>query len=130
MFLKLFGAMGLTWILELITWIISQYTECVELPIAVSIILIIPNTLQGFIIFLVFAIKPTVRKIIAEKFRSRWSRISVNTVTTTYNKRASRNSIIIRRDPKSRATPPLRNSVSYRPSSDLDFGASDSDPFD
>ena len=25
---------------------------------------------------------------------------------------------------------PIRNSVSYRPSSDLDFGASDSDPFD
>ena len=48
MFLKLFGAMGLTWILELIAWIISQYTE--EVPLALTIILNTPTVLQGIVI--------------------------------------------------------------------------------
>ena len=48
MFLKLFGAMGLTWILELIAWIISQYTE--EVPLALTIILNTPTVLQGTVI--------------------------------------------------------------------------------
>ena len=45
MFLKLFGAMGLTWILELIAWIISQYTE--KVPLALTIILNTPTVLQA-----------------------------------------------------------------------------------
>jgi len=136
MFLKLFGAMGLTWILELIAWIISQYTE--EVPLALTIILNTPTVLQGVIIFLVFAIKPTVRKSLAEKFRNskkRWSCGSNVTDVTNIgpapfnNKRISGS--IIKRHPKAVGEPvPIRNSVSYRPSSDLDFGASDSDPFD
>ena len=68
MFLKLFIAMGLTWIFELIALAISQLTDEGDMPQWVSILLNIANVLQGIIIFFVFGFKPSVRDRIREKY--------------------------------------------------------------
>ena len=54
MILKLFIAMGLTWILELIALAISLSSNEGDIPQWVSIILNVANVLQGIVIFIVF----------------------------------------------------------------------------
>ena len=68
MLLKLFIAMGLTWLLEIIAFAVSQSTDKGDVPEWVSILLIIPNVVQGIIIFLVFGIKPSNREHIKKRY--------------------------------------------------------------
>jgi hypothetical protein len=67
MLLKLFIAMGLTWILELIALAVTQLVDEGDVPQWISIILNIANVLQGIVIFIVFGFKPSVRNHIREK---------------------------------------------------------------
>ena len=69
MFSKLFMAMGLTWFLELLAWIISEYTAEGQVDMSISVILNIPNVLQGVLIFLVFGLKKSASEAISQKLR-------------------------------------------------------------
>ena len=67
-FLKLFGAMGLTWLLEVIAWLIVK-TNDKPVHDAINVILNLPNVLQGLIIFCVFGIKKSVKTGIRKTYR-------------------------------------------------------------
>ena len=67
-FLKLFGAMGLTWLLEVIGELIVKNSNS-PVPDALDVILNLPNVLQGLIIFCVFGIKKSVKTGIRKTYR-------------------------------------------------------------
>ena len=120
MILKLFIAMGLTWILELIALAISLSSNEGDIPQWVSIILNIANVLQGIVIFIVFGFKPSVRDHIREKYlgnnsqnsqsQNRARKISIPTESSSGS--------IIRRSSTTRPPPTLMKSVSYSPCND------------
>ena len=127
MFLKLFIAMGLTWIFELIALAISHLTDEGDVPQWVSIILNIANVLQGIIIFFVFGFKPSVRDRIREKYHERSSQ-------TRHGRKISKtesSSVNSFRRNSMKATPTLMKNLSYSPSSngsDVEFApASDNE---
>ena len=66
MFLKLFVALGLTWILEIISWMIISTKS--NVPEWFTGVLNIANILQGFVVFVIFGLKATIRKIFKAKF--------------------------------------------------------------
>ena len=68
MFLKLFIAMGLTWILELIAWLISKFGQDGTISLPLIIILNIATVLQGVVVFFVFVFKKSTRQSIKDKF--------------------------------------------------------------
>ena len=130
MFLKLFIAMGLTWILELIAVAISHCTEEGDVPQWVSIIINIANVLQGVIIFFVFGFKPSVRDSIRKKYgygeqssqssqghrRHKISRTeSSNLNSMRKNSTSSLNSI---RKSSTKNPPIMLKEVSFSPSND------------
>ena len=67
-FLKLFGAMGLTWLFEVIALLIMK-TSDKPVPDALNVILNLPNVFQGFIIFCVFGIKKSVKTGLQKTYR-------------------------------------------------------------
>lgn len=120
MLLKLFIAMGLTWILELIALAVTQLVDEGDVPQWISIILNIANVLQGIVVFIVFGFKPSVRNHIREKYlgnnsqnsqsQQRSRKISIPTESSSGS--------IIRRNSTTRAPPTLMKSVSYSPYND------------
>ena len=120
MLLKLFIAMGLTWILELIALAVTQLVDEGDVPQWISIILNIANVLQGIVIFIVFGFKPSVRNHIREKY------LGNNSQNSQSQHRARKISIptesssgsIIRRSSTTRPPPTLMKSVSYSPYND------------
>ena len=126
MFLKLFIAMGLTWILELIALAISHLTDEGDVPQWVSIILNSANVFQGIIIFFVFGFKPSVRDRIREKYRERSSQSHPG---RKISKTESSSANSVRRHSMNRLT--LMQNISYSPSSngsDVEFSpASDNE---
>ena len=120
MLLKLFIAMGLTWILELIALAVTQLVDEGDVPQWISIILNIANVLQGIVIFIVFGFKPSVRNHIKEKYlgnnsqnsqsQQRTRKISIPTDSSSGS--------IIRRNSTTRPPPTLMKSVSYSPYND------------
>ena len=120
MLLKLFIAMGLTWILELIALAVTQLVDEGDVPQWISIILNIANVLQGIVIFIVFGFKPSVRNHIREKY------LRNNSQNSQSQQRARKFSIptesssgsIIRRNSTTRPPPTLMKSVSYSPYND------------
>ena len=122
MLLKLFIAMGLTWILELIALAVSQFTQEGDVPQEVSIILNIANVLQGIVIFFVFGFKPSIRKTIKEKYLRQSSQTSQ--VPRRKTSLQTESSTASRRNSTSRVQPVLLKSVSYSPcqdGSDVEF---------
>ena len=119
MLLKLFIAMGLTWILELIALAVTLLVDEGDVPQWISIILNIANVLQGIVVFIVFGFKPSVRNHIREKYlgnnsqnsqsQQRSRKISIPTESSSGS--------IIRRN-STRAPPTLMKSVSYSPYND------------
>ena len=117
MLLKLFIAMGLTWILELIALAVTQLVDEGDVPQWISIILNIANVLQGIVVFIVFGFKPSVRNHIRDKYlgnnsqnsqsQHRARKISIPTESTSGS--------IIRRNSTTRPPPTLMKSVSYSP---------------
>ena len=88
-FLKLFVAFGLTWVFEVVAWLISPDGSSQEVPIALQIILNIPNVSQGVIIFFVFGLKRVGEKSnrLGSKRRShRYSRSASTSSTTASTK--------------------------------------------
>ncbi len=65
---KLFAAMGLTWTLEVVAWLMSNYGEN-NVPFGLQIAVNTANVLQGIVIFFVFAFKKT-NKTKVKKWRS------------------------------------------------------------
>ena len=109
MLLKLFIAMGLTWLLEIIAFAVSQSTDKGDVPEWVSILLIIPNVIQGIIIFLVFGIKPSNRDHIKKKYLKNHCAPS-NSTHMSSNYGSS-----IHRQNSTNSTPIIKKSVSYSP---------------
>ena len=110
MLLKLFIAMGLTWLLEIIAFAVSQSTDKGDVPEWVSILLIIPNVVQGIIIFLVFGIKPSNRDHIKKRYLRR-----VSCAPTTNVSSINYGSSIHRQNSTNSAPIIKKKSVSYSP---------------
>ena len=68
MFFKLFIALGLTWILEIIAWIII--TTKTDVPQWFAVVLSIANVLQGFVVFAIFGLKASARKNMKQRAQS------------------------------------------------------------
>ena len=68
MFFKLFIALGLTWILEIIAWIIISTNT--DVPQWFAVVLSIANVLQGFVVFAIFGLKASARKNLKQKAQS------------------------------------------------------------
>ena len=68
MFFKLFIALGLTWILEIIAWIII--TTKSPVPQWFGVLLNIANILQGFVVFAIFGLKASARKNLRQRAQS------------------------------------------------------------
>ena len=68
MFFKLFIALGLTWILEIIAWIII--TTKSPVPQWFGVLLNIANILQGFVVFAIFGLKASARKNLKQRAQS------------------------------------------------------------
>ena len=60
MFLKLFVALGLTWSLEIIAWIIISTDS--DVPEWFTVVLNLANILQGIVVFMIFGLKATARR--------------------------------------------------------------------
>merc|ERR1739838_400390 len=105
--------MGLTWMLEIIAFVVSQSTKDGDVPEWVSIFLTIPNVFQGIIIFLVFGIKPSNRDHIKKKYLRKPSCAQTNSsrmIGDSYGHSIKRQN----------STPILKKSVSYSPCNDKD----------
>ena len=119
MLLKLFIAMGLTWILEFIALAISLTSAKGDVPQWVSIMLNIANVLQGIVIFFVFGLKPSVRNHIKEKFFGHHSLSSPNQKTQRFSFPSDgSNGNTLQRNSGSRPHSTLLRSVSYFPSNE------------
>ena len=82
MFFKLFIALGLTWILEIIAWIII--TTETDVPQWFAVVLSIANILQGFVVFAIFGLKASARKNLKQRAQSmRMTTMSRSTSYTT-----------------------------------------------
>ncbi|XP_059078754.1 G-protein coupled receptor Mth-like isoform X2 [Tigriopus californicus] len=68
-YLKLFVAMGLTWVFEILAWVLSE--KSVQAPQPIIICLNMVNICQGIVMFVVFALKDTTRQKILDAFSSR-----------------------------------------------------------
>ena len=60
--------MGLTWLFEVIAWLIVIYSN-EPVPDALNVILNLPNVFQGLIIFCVFGIKKSVKSELRKTYR-------------------------------------------------------------
>ena len=124
MILKLFIAMGLTWILELIALAISLSSNEGDIPQWVSIILNIANVLQGIVIFIVFGIKPSVRNLIREKYVEGKILSSSRRSTQRFSFPVdSSNGSTLQRSITTRPHRTLMNSVSYSPATPSNDGS-------
>ena len=124
MILKLFIAMGLTWILELIALAISLSSNEGDIPQWVSIILNIANVLQGIVIFMVFGFKPSVRNHIKEKYFEGNSVSSPRRSTQRFSFPVdSANGSTLQRNITTRPHRTLMNSVSYSPATPSNDGS-------
>ena len=124
MILKLFIAMGLTWILELIALAISLSSNEGDIPQSVSIILNIANVLQGIVIFIVFGIKPSVRNLIREKYVEGKILSSPRRSTQRFSLPVdSSNGTTLQRNITTRPHRTLMNSVSYSPATPSNDGS-------
>ena len=124
MLLKLFIAMGLTWILELIALAVTQLVDEGDVPQWISIILNIANVLQGIVIFIVFGIKPSVRNHIKEKYFEGNSVSSPRRSTQRFSFPVdSSNGSTIQRNITTRPHRSLMNSVSYSPATPSNDGS-------
>ena len=125
MLVKLFIAMGLTWILELIALAISLSSNEGDIPQWVSIILNIANVLQGIVIFIVFGIKPSVRNHIKENYFQHNSVSSPNRRSTQRFSFPvdSSNGSTLQRNSVTRPHRTLMNSVSYSPATPSNDGS-------
>ena len=124
MILKLFIAMGLTWILELIALAISLSSNEGDIPQWVSIILNIANVLQGIVIFIVFGIKPSVRNLIREKYVEGKILSSSRRSTQRFSFPVdSSNGSTLQRNITTRPHRTLMNSVSYSPATPSNDGS-------
>ena len=82
MFFKLFIALGLTWSLEIIAWIII--TTKTDVPQWFAVVLSIANVLQGFVVFAIFGLKASARKNLKQRAQSmRMTTMSRSTSYTT-----------------------------------------------
>ncbi|XP_059098467.1 uncharacterized protein LOC131892660 [Tigriopus californicus] len=73
-YLKLFVAMGLTWVFEILAWVLSE--KSVQAPQPIIICLNMVNICQGIVMFHVFALKDTTRQKISDIFSSRGHRFT------------------------------------------------------
>ena len=89
-FLKLFGAMGLTWLFEVIAVVIMKTSE-EPIHAALTVILNLPNVLQGLIIFCVFGIKKSVKSGIRKTYR--WMKLLFTLTLETKLSLSVRNSM-------------------------------------
>ena len=117
MLLKLFIAMGLTWMLEIIAFAVSQSTEDGDVPQLISILLTIPNVFQGIIIFSgLFGIKASNRNHIKKKyFGKKLSSTNQSSTKMSFYGESSGTSFN-----RQNSTPILKKSVSYSPCNDKD----------
>ena len=124
MLLKLFIAMGLTWILELIALAVTQLVDEGDVPQWISIILNIANVLQGIVIFMVFGFKPSVRNHIKEKYFEGNSVSSPRRSTQRFSFPVdSSNGSTLQRNITTRPHRTLMNSVSYSPATPSNDGS-------
>ena len=72
---KLFVAMGLTWSVEILAWLLSGDEE--RAPEGVIVALNMLNVCQGPVVFYVFAMKPSTKQKVAKTFsREKTYRVS------------------------------------------------------
>lgn len=71
-YFKLFVAMGLTWVFEILAWILSE--KSVQAPQPIIIILNMVNISQGIVMFVVFTLKDTTIQRLTDKFSTRGHR--------------------------------------------------------
>jgi hypothetical protein len=64
-YLKLFVAMGLTWAIEILAWVLSDNNT--PAPQAIIILLNLMNIFQGIVIFFMFTLKPSTVQKLREK---------------------------------------------------------------
>ncbi|KAG5313522.1 MTH2 protein, partial [Pseudoatta argentina] len=67
MYLKLFIVMGITWVLEILAWVIGTNI----LPVFIWYLADIINALQGLIIFVVFVCRRKIKKMLLKQFRGK-----------------------------------------------------------
>ena len=67
MYLKLFIVMGITWVLEILAWVIGTNI----LPKYIWYLADIINALQGLIIFVVFVCRRKIKEMLLKQFRGK-----------------------------------------------------------
>ena len=121
-FLKLFVAFGLTWVFEVVAWLISS--DRISVPMPLQILLNIANVLQGLIIFFVFGLKrqgkgPRGRGTLKHRYSSR-----SHSTSSTAGSAASTRSLQFRKgnNPRVSTNPAGRN---YRRSVSSELSSSE-----
>lgn len=70
MYLKLFSAMGLTWVFEVLAWFVARYDVDGSVPVEIQVFVNLFNVLQGIVIFVVFGLKGSTSSKVKQKVRS------------------------------------------------------------
>lgn len=87
LYLKLFIVMGITWSMEIVSWLLST----VKTPQYLWYITDLANTLQGVIIFIIFVCKKKIKRLLLKKFRRQNKKIlSRNSTRSICHSSASR----------------------------------------
>lgn len=87
LYLNLFIVMGITWSMEIVSWLLST----VKTPQYLWYITDLANTLQGVIIFIIFVCKKKIKRLLLKKFRRQNKKIlSRNSTRSICHSSASR----------------------------------------